>query len=143
MKPSGRQLRELRRTNLRYPPHLVPLPVEKWPDMTRSPVQTGSTVLNVFRSRGFLLVVWQEPNGYICLSVNRTEWDERKQRFRDDIAWDDLQRLKAEAGFAEMCAVEIYPPDAHVVNVANMRHLFLTSAPPFMWTNANSDAEAA
>lgn len=134
MKPTSAQLRQLRKDNLGYPPRLVDLPPEKIPPLANGPFNTGSVSLRVMRSRTHCVVLWQEPNGFHRLSVNRTEWDERQGRFRDDISWDDLQRLKEEAGYGAHCAVEVYPPDAAVVNVANMRHLFLLdSPPPFMW----------
>jgi hypothetical protein len=138
-------LREMKRQNALHPAHLVPIPRELWPDMRDAPSGgTGSVPLNCLRSRSFLVVVWLEPNGFTRLSVNRTEWDERKQRFRDDISWDDLQRLKAEAGFANCCALEVYPPDDHIINVANMRHIFVVPTPPrFMWKRAAAESEAA
>lgn len=90
--------------------------------------------LGLFRSRQFLLQVFHDKNGGLRLSVNRTEYDERKQSWREDISWDELQRLKAEAGFADRWAVEIYPAADAVVNVANMRHLWLLGeAPAFAW----------
>lgn len=46
-----------------------------------------------------------------------------------NITWDDLQRLKREIGRGEMYAVEVYPRDADLVNVANMRHLWLFDEP--------------
>lgn len=102
--------------------------------MDGSPVQTGSVAIGAFRSRDFVVIVWQEPSGYQRLSINRTEWDESQGRFRGDISWDDLQRLKSEAGFGDVAAVEVYPPDDHVLNTVNLRHLFLMpSNPPFMW----------
>lgn len=137
VKPNSAQLRELERQNALFPGHLVAIPRDQWPDMSQSPYQTGSVPLAVFRSRKFCVVVWQEPNGAARLSVQRTEYDRDTGRFRENISWDDLQRLKGEAGFADMCAVEIYPPDDQVVNVANMRHLFLLPTPPrFMWTDS-------
>lgn len=127
--PTAADLRQLRRDNLTYPEHLVEIPRDRWP-MVRG--WTGSIIVSVWRSRRFTLFVWDQ-GGVTRLSVQRTEWDERKQRFRDDISWDDLQRLKSEAGFGQQCAVELYPPDDEVVNVANMRHLFITPRPVFMW----------
>lgn len=133
-RPNSAELRQLRRDNLKYPQQLVPIPRDQWPDPSQSPYNTGSVPLGLFRSRAFMVTLWLEPNGFTRLSVNRTDWDERAKRFRDDISWDDLQRLKAEAGFGDVCAIEVFPPDAHVVNVSNMRHLFLTAgAPPCMW----------
>jgi hypothetical protein len=144
MKPTAAQLRQLKRNNARFPMHLVAIPRDQWPDMSKSPYQSVSIPLAAYRSRAFMVGVWREPNNCMRLSINRTEWDERKQRFRDDISWDDLQRLKAEAGYADMCAVEVYPPDQHIVNVANMRHLFLVAnPPPFMWVRDAEEAKAA
>lgn len=43
-------------------------------------------------------------------------------------------RLKAECGRGDKWAVELYPPDEAVVNVANIRHLWLLPEPPaFGW----------
>lgn len=135
MKPTRSQLRELRRNNLKYPDALIEVPRSAWPDMSQYPgPASGSVVIGLWRSRAFVVTHWLEPNGFNRLSVQRTEWDERRGRWRDDISWDDLQRLKAEAGYGDQCAVETYPPDSHLINVANMRHLFLLPAePPFMW----------
>lgn len=113
---------------------LAPIDRRHWPDMSASPIQTGSVAVGAYRNRDFVVIVWQEPGGFTRLSINRTEWDEGKGRFRDNIGWDDLQRLKAEAGYGDVAAVEVYPPDQHILNTANMQHLFLLpTAPPFMW----------
>lgn len=132
--PTAQQLEEWEISNAHFPEHLAPVPREYWPDMADSPFQTGSVAIGAYRSRAFVVVAWLEPNGFTRLSINRTEWDEREGRFRDNISWDDLQRLKAEAGYGDVPAVELYPPDRHVLNTANMRHLFLLPLePPFMW----------
>lgn len=113
---------------------LVPVDRQQWPSMTGSPIQTGSVAIGAYQSRDFVVVVWRELSGITRLSINRTEWDGHKGRFCDNIGWDDLQRLKAEAGYGDVPAVEVYPPDQHVLNTANIRHLFLLpDAPPFMW----------
>jgi hypothetical protein len=132
MKPTSAQLRQMKRENLKYPDHLVEIPRDEWPPKVAAVQDSGSFALRAYRSRRFLLVVWDQ-GGVIRLSVMRTEWDERKQRNRDDITWDDLQRLKGEVGYGDRCAVELFPPDDQVVNVANMRHLFITPCPIFMW----------
>lgn len=55
-------------------------------------------------------------------------------RFPDGISWDELQQAKSEVGFGDIDAVEIYPRDSDVVNVANARHLFLIpEGVPFRW----------
>jgi hypothetical protein len=55
-------------------------------------------------------------------------------RWLDGITWDELQHLKMLAGYGDRVAVEIYPPDSEVVNIANIRHLWLLNeVPTFMW----------
>lgn len=132
MNPTAAQLRQLKRDNLKYPDHLVEIPASEWPPNLPMVSGSGTFIVRVYRSRKFQVLVWDQ-DGTIRLSVNRTEWDHSQKRYREDISWDDLQRLKREAGYGLACAVELFPPDANVINVANMRHLFLVPQPPFMW----------
>lgn len=141
MKPSAAQLRQLKRDNLAYPEALVPIPQDQWPV---PPFIEKRPRIAVWRSRKFMVQAFDEGGGVTRLSINRTEWDERTGRFRDDISWGALQLLKLEAGFPNQWAVEVYPANTSVVNVANMRHLWLLpDAPPFAWNAKLSIAEAA
>ena len=124
------QVRQLRRDNLNYPAVLSILPHEKWPPgaklMEKPPRR-------VWRSKDFLVQAYFE-NGHDRLSISRTDWDENAKRWKEGISWDDIQRLKAEAGFADHWAVEVFPPQSEVINVANMRHIWLLkSAPDYAW----------
>lgn len=132
MRPNGWQIRQLHRENMNWPVALVDVPREAWPDPASNPYQTGSICERVMRSRKFLVVQWLETNGARRLSVMRTEYGRNGQPL-DGITWDDLQRLKREAGYGGACAIDIFPPDSDLVNVANMRHLFIVNAPPCMW----------
>lgn len=136
MKISKRQVRASHRESATYPDALIP--VEIPPGLAASnPFRSGSVPYQAWRSKRFLVVLWLELTGARRLSIMRTEFDKNGVQL-DGITWDELQRLKGEAGFHDVCAVELYPPDQHVVNVANMRHLFLLSEPPaFMWTDRN------
>ena len=104
------------------------IPPETWPDVGSG----GASIrIKAFRNDAFLVQVFAEPNGYYRLSVNAV-----KQRFgvwKDGITWDQLQEIKRLVGYGNLCAVEIYPPDEHLVNVANLRHLWIVPDPPFMW----------
>lgn len=42
-------------------------------------------------------------------------------------------QVKRLVGYADKCAIEIYPPDQDIVNVANMRHLWVVDMPDFAW----------
>lgn len=92
----------------------------------------------VFRSRDYLVQVYVS-DGDIRISACRTELDSEGY-WKDGISWEELQRIKNECGFADKCAVEIYPPEADVVNVANMRHLWIYE-PPFMWRSKHDGTE--
>lgn len=87
----------------------------------------------VWRSNTHLVQEFLEGER-IRITVNRTELA-ASGRWADGITWDQLERIKSEIGHGDRWAVELYPPDAEVVDVANMRHLWLlTEAPSFAWT---------
>jgi hypothetical protein len=89
----------------------------------------------VWRSRNFLVQEYDLQAKYpalVRLSICRTSIS--GDRWRDGISWDDLQRLKNECGYGGLDAVEIFPADNDVVNVANMRHLWVMAEPVrFAW----------
>lgn len=89
-----------------------------------------------WRSRDFLAQLYDQ-NGQWRLSVNRAEIGS-DGRWKDGITWDELQRIKSECGFGDRFAVEVFPPNEHVVNDANIRHLFLLDEKPaYSWTKDN------
>jgi hypothetical protein len=111
------QRRHLARENLKFPPYLVR-------------VENTGPMIELWRSRHFLLQVFDESHrgeycaGMVRLTVNRTDVDQ-DGRWLDNITWDDMQRLKRECGRGDNDAVEIFPRDVDLVNVANMRHLWV------------------
>lgn len=113
----------LHRENRKWGTILSKIPRVEWPQPNPGQLENR---IGVFRSRDFLVQVFAEADGTFRLSVNRTELD-RTGRFKDDIFWDELMQIKREAGFGPNLAVEFYPPDVDVVNVANMRHLFIAN----------------
>jgi hypothetical protein len=136
--PTRAQRKEIERENRRWPEQLQSIPKDEWP---ADPFEVAPRFA-MHRSRRFLVQCFRD-NGFVRLTVNRTDWDERAKAFRDGISWDDLQRLKAEAGYADAWAVEIYPPELEIVNVAPMRHLWLLpEAPAFCWLRGR-EARAA
>lgn len=121
--------RQMKQESARLPVALQPVPYESWPQPHQA------SLVAVWRSRDFLLQVLNAPDGITRLSICRTAIDPKQGRWREDISWDDLQRLKRECGFGASDAVEVYPADADIVNVANMRHLWIMPAPlPFKWS---------
>lgn len=116
------------------------LPKELWPATAPSSVPP----LQVWRDADFLVTLYPTPQ--VCGAVYRltvvraagVAMDGRgRVVYRDGITWDDLMQVKRDCGFANCWAVEVYPADEDVVNVANMRHLWiLNEAPAFAWRKA-------
>ena len=118
MTPTRAQRRQLERDNAKQPVELRDVPRDLWP----CGISIGQ--LRVLRSRDFLVQVFTaSAPAVVRLSVCRTAVD--GDRWQDGITWDDLQRLKRECGYGDADAIEIYPADRDVVNVANMRHLWV------------------
>ena len=119
----GNAIRDLVRT---LPDQLALVPVEEW--LPRWPFEPDRAPIECWRSRWFTVQVYAVPtDGAVRLSVQRTDR-------QDGISWDELQGVKAQIGRGDCWAVELFPPDERVVNVANMRHLWLLSAAPsFGW----------
>ena len=124
--------RQLAVDNLKWPRHLVPVPPEQWPLGCFSAIPADRHPTAVWRSQDFLVLIFAACNGIERLTVQRTEYG--VNRAKDDIKWETLQRLKAECGRGKLDAVEIFPNDRDVVNVANMRHLWVLPEPlSFAW----------
>ena len=88
--------------------------------------------LRAYQSPRFLVQVFNNSGEVIRLTVNRTTLD-KFGRYEDGISWDELMEIKRRLGYADQWAVEVYPSDKNIVNVQNMRHLWLVDKPTFAW----------
>lgn len=128
------QRRQLERENAKQPLTLTEVPRSEWPA-----APGGAPPRYVWRSRGFLAMLFDAPHPAVArLSILRTSIGDGG--WVAGITWDEMQRLKAEAGFGHGWAVEVFPDDREVVNVANIRHLWiLPGAPDFAWRTPEAD----
>lgn len=119
--------RELAAGNKKWPEHLVQWKPEDWP--TSGP----PGLLRVFRSRYFLVQEFKAPApALVRLSVNRTAI--AGTRWLEGVSWDELQEIKNPCGYEQHDAMEVFPCQTDVVNVANMRHLWVLIEPlSFVW----------
>ncbi len=118
------QRRELERQNAKMPRGLRLVPRDEWPLRLQS-----APVLRVWRSRDFLVQEYAEAAPVLVrLSVLRTTLDPAVGRWVDGITWEELQGIKSECGYGQHDALEIYPVEGDVVNVANLRHLWVMRA---------------
>lgn len=112
-----RERRLLEKENAKYPSYLTKVAQHAWAD------DHQENLAEVWRSRGFLAQIFQEENNITRISVCRTAHN--GESWADQITWEELMRLKRECGRGNDDAVEVFPADRDIVNVANMRHLWV------------------
>lgn len=127
VKPEIRRQQEyLRQQNKLWKNFMDEVPRSEWPPYNTMPV-------SVWRSDRFLAQVFSPIGGVTRISILRTMIDDDGE-WLQDISWDDLMDIKSEIGFERNWAVEIFPDYTEVMNVANMRHLWVLPEPPaFAW----------
>lgn len=131
IKTTRAERRQVAADNSKHGEALEAIPRELWPVTFKNVCLT-----QVWRSRRFLVQVYENehPDVVARISVNRTTPGSNIDRWEDGITWDDLQDIKGQLGFGFGMAVEIYPAANRIVNVANMRHLWvLVEELPFAW----------
>lgn len=129
MDPQGlrRARHYLEQENRKHPAALAEVPRAKWPS------GNPTSLVRVLRSRGFAVQVYAVAPGVNRMSVNRAAI-QKDGAWQCDISWEELQELKRQAGYGDKDAVEVYPAEKDIVNVANMRYLWiLDQAVPFAW----------
>lgn len=135
--PPGTSLKEIHerrkwlwKENRKFPAKPIQVAREAWPEGF---LKLNKVPIEVWRSEGFLIQIFEEAEGLRRLSVCRTNIRD-DGNFDDRITWDELQDIKNQVGYLEFDAVEIYPREADRIYVANMRHLWLFQQPiSFAW----------
>jgi hypothetical protein len=102
----------------------------RYPDYMKQeelPADMVGTILSVWRSRDFLCTVWPSNVSSVVarLSINRAQIDEVTGSWLPGITWDELYTIKAQVGFHDHDAIEIFPAADKLVNDSNMRHLWV------------------
>lgn len=121
-------MKKLEEKQNKLPDTFSPVPQYEWPNEGRR-----ENLIEVWMNRYFLVQIYREENGVKRLSILRAAL-KNDMGWADRITWDELQEIKNQCGFSDMAAVEVFPPSCDVVNVANMRHLWvLPSVPSYCW----------
>jgi hypothetical protein len=117
----------LKNESRKFGQDLVEIPEYLWPQGLG---REGTRVIRAWRNRDFLVQMWSESSPLLIgrLSINHCELNSAGG-WKDGITWDELQELKRKAGYGENWAVECFPPDVQLVNVANIRHLWIMTVP--------------
>lgn len=123
---TGNFLKQQKEYISRLPKFLTEVPLDGLPKVNPAPVRA-------WRSRYYAVQLFAEDGDYFRLSICRARLG-RDGRWQDGLSWDELQQIKHDIGYGDWYAYEIYPSDAQVVSVANMRHLWLfKDRLPFGW----------
>lgn len=97
--------------------------------------------IKAMRNKDFFVQIFKEEHA-TRLSINRTELNKAGTRWRDGITWDEIYNIKNQLGYKDKCAVELYPPENKIVDVANIRHIFVLDNPPaYMWMKLKGDEQ--
>lgn len=125
--------RYLEAENKKWPATMKRVPEDQIP-RDESVVPRARQPIEVWRSNEFLAQIFAAPDGAERISVIRAHHDGKN--WKQNITWEEMQRIKSECGRGDRDAVEIYPADKDVVNVANLRHIFVLPQPfPLTWRN--------
>ncbi len=115
-------------------PSLIEIPDVEWRGLMQDDGSSCGDMepvrIELWLSRKFHVQLFDD-GGYLRMTVGRVK--RVLGSWRDGITWDELMQVKREVGRGNRCGIELFPPDEHVVNVANLRHLWLVEPPPFMW----------
>jgi len=108
---------------------MIEVPRDKW-DSVRDG-NSKADLLKVFKSDRFLVQV-RMHNDVVRICVNKVKWTNvgGKPIWADGITWDELQEIKDQCGFRDTWLCEYYPPRDKIINVANIRHLWVLRCEP-------------
>jgi hypothetical protein len=105
------------------PRDLTIIPPEEWPPDRGSMVRP----IRCWHSRKYLVQMFEageDSAAMYRLSICRVTL-QAGGRWDEGLTWQEIQDIKRELGFGDRYAVEIYPRDVDVVDVANMRHVWI------------------
>lgn len=116
---------------LKYPDHLVNVTHLNW--YGEEGKRKG--LKEVWASRNFRLYVFLHQDGTERLNIHRMRIDLENDTWADGITWDELQDLKRQCGRGSRLAVEVFPKDEDIINIGNVRHLWIVDETkiPFVW----------
>jgi hypothetical protein len=125
--------KHLREQSFKYGNVLQVVPAAELPDVRNVAATMSCVVVGAWRSRHHLVVEYIEPTGFHRLTMQCAQVD-AQGKWLQGLTWDTMMELKEQSGHGDKWGVECFPPIANVVNVSNLRHIFLlTEKPPYAW----------
>jgi len=121
--------RELRKNSFDQSNELKEVPRSEWISLVNNIPQYLS---KVYLSRSFMIQIYEEPGKPDRLSICRNGID-NNGKWLEHITWEELQEIKNTVGYADQDCIELFPKKEDVVNVSNMRHLWVVDQIDFAW----------
>lgn len=118
--------RRLSAESCEFPKQMVYQPQNLWEHLNE---KMTIKVIEVWRSCDYLVQVFESEMPLIDVRMTVNITDVKGAHWVDGIGWDELMRIKREIGRGDQYAIEVYPEDNNIVNVANMRHLWVMYEP--------------
>jgi hypothetical protein len=108
---------------------MVKIPEEEWKHLNNG--NPATKIFETWKSSRFLVQIRFHGNR-IKLCVNKVLYTKKngKIHWQDGITWDELQEIKNQVGYKDFWLCEYFPPQDKVVNIANIRHLWLLDYDP-------------
>jgi hypothetical protein len=119
----------LRKAAAARPARMTEIPRARWPVHY---LNDPSAPTKVYESSRYLAQLYDagglEGRAAMRLSICRVTLKD-DGRWEEDLQWSELMQVKRECDFGDWYAMEVYPADADIVDVANMRHLWILATP--------------
>lgn len=123
------------------PARLTEIPMALWPRHLADGKRT-----HVWHSRRFLVQMFDEAP-FQGIDTRRISICRvtvlQSGRWQEEVSWEELMQIKREIGFGDWYALEVFPRDVDIVNVANMRHLWMLAKPLELGFFSTTDPEDA
>lgn len=90
-------------------------------------------LVKAYVSKRYFVQLYQEDNKPLRISIIRNKVNVSME-WEDNLTWEEIQGIKDDIGFKNYDCVEVYPAHDNIVNVANMRHIWvMDKLLPFSW----------
>ncbi len=126
--------REVAKNAATWPKDLTRLEPKDWPELAADHPAPPD---EAWRSRAYLVQIrYLDPStsggAEELITIRRTIHGA-------PFTWDEIQVIKRDVGRGDRAAVEVFPEDAHLIDEAEMRHLWILAKPPaFVWRRAQT-----
>jgi hypothetical protein len=150
VQPNGDDKETVTEAIKQWPLELTEISEAEWRKMEPPP---PVNLFKIMQSRYYHVQFYAVRDNLVQMNVVRIRFNKLDDKDNDNIPWDVMQNLKAQAGLKDKCAVELYPPFGFEINPGNnpagasrVMFIYMDSCPYFMagfkvWQEEMADRE--